>query len=90
MNVARKFIIKGRVQGVGFRFFAIRAARRLGIAGTVRNLPDGSVEAVAQGSAQKIDLFKEQLSKGPPYSVVTSIDEIELPTGHYAGFDAVY
>jgi len=89
--IARRFIVKGRVQGVGFRFFAIRAARRLGITGTVRNLPDGNVEAIAEGIPDAVAEFRAELGRGPSYAQVTSVEEIELrPGGRYTGFDVEY
>ena len=89
--IARRFIVKGRVQGVGFRFFAIRAARRLGITGTVRNLPDGNVEAIAEGIPDAVAEFRAELGRGPSYAQVTSVEETELrPGGRYTGFDVEY
>lgn len=91
LMIARRFVVKGRVQGVGFRYFAVRAARHLGIAGCVRNLPDGSVEAIAEGPASAIAEFRLQLERGPDFSNVTSVDEIETSlTVRYSGFDIVY
>lgn len=91
MTIARRFIVRGRVQGVGFRYFTIRAARRAGVVGTVRNLPDGNVEAIAEGTAEAIADFREQIERGPAYSRVNAVDESELaPTGRYHGFDVVY
>lgn len=89
--IARRFIVKGRVQGVGFRFFAIRAARRIGVNGTVRNLPDGAVEAVAEGLPDQIADFRAELARGPSYAQVASVEETEMrPTGRYTGFDVEY
>ncbi|HKP87416.1 MAG TPA: acylphosphatase [Blastocatellia bacterium] len=89
--IARRFIVKGRVQGVGFRFFAIRAARRLGITGTVRNLPDGNVEAIAEGLPDAVADFRAELRRGPSYAHVTSVEETQVqPTGRYTGFDVNY
>jgi len=91
MKTARRFIVKGRVQGVGFRYFAIRAARQAGVAGTVRNLPDGSVEAIAEGSEEAVAEFRTLLERGPSYAHVTQVDETEMqPTGRYDGFDVVF
>ncbi len=88
---ARRFIISGRVQGVGFRYFAVRAARDLCITGTVRNLADGTVEAIAEGSRSSIMEFRNTLERGPSYGHVTRVDETEMkPTGRYAGFDIVF
>jgi acylphosphatase len=90
MTKARRFIVKGRVQGVGFRYFAIRAARQAGVAGTVRNLSDGTVEAIAEGSSEAIADFRRELEHGPSYAHVEHVDEIEIrPTGQ-TGFDVVY
>ena len=91
MIIARRFIVKGDVQGVGFRYFALRAARGLGVAGIVRNLPDGSVEAIAEGPADAISSFKRELARGPSHSQVSSVDETEIPaTGSHKGFDVSY
>jgi acylphosphatase len=85
--VARRFIIVGEVQGVGYRYFAMRAAARHDIYGIVRNLEDGSVEVIAEGSRESIDEFKNDLAAGPIHSHVTSLSEIDLtPTGRFRDF----
>ncbi|MEK6284814.1 MAG: acylphosphatase [Acidobacteriota bacterium] len=90
MTVARRFIVRGRVQGVGFRYFAIRAARQAGVDGAVRNLADGTVEAIAEGPAEAIAEFRAALEQGPSYGHVTQVDETRTqPTGRYTGFDVV-
>lgn len=79
------------MQGVGFRYFAIRAAREAGVTGTVRNLADGNVEAIAEGSAAAVSKFRAALEQGPSYGHVTRVDEIEMqPTGRYSEFDVVF
>ncbi len=91
MTVARRFIVMGRVQGVGFRYFAIRAARQAGVVGTVRNLPDGTVEAIAEGSTASVAEFRNALERGPSYSQVVRVDEMEMkPSGNYTGFDVEF
>lgn len=88
---ARRFIVRGRVQGVGFRYFAVQAAQRAGVVGTVRNLADGSVEAIAEGTETALDKFHIDLRRGPAFSRVTSVDEQEMtPAGRYTGFDVTY
>ncbi|MFA6111192.1 MAG: acylphosphatase [Candidatus Latescibacterota bacterium] len=62
--------VSGRVQGVGYRYFAQRQATSLGLAGYVRNLPDGEVEVVAQGERSALDSLVEELRRGPPSGVV--------------------
>ncbi len=87
MGVARKFLIKGDVQGVGYRFFAQRAAARHQIVGYVRNCPDGTVEAWAEGPASNVEAFKQDLATGPQWAVVDQVEEINLePTGTYSAF----
>lgn len=87
MKVARKFLIRGLVQGVGFRFFAQRAAARHQVSGYVRNLSDGRVEAVAEGEAKAVENFKNDLAAGPTFSRVDEIEEIVLePNGLYSSF----
>ena len=87
MQVARKFFIKGDVQGVGYRFFAQRAAARHQVVGYVRNCADGSVEAFAEGPAGNVEDFKHDLATGPQWAVVDQVEEIVLePTGTYSAF----
>ena len=87
MRVARKFLIDGDVQGVGFRFFAQRAAARHQVTGYVRNLADGRVEALAEGDAASVEAFKHDLAAGPSYARVQHLEEINLePTGSYSSF----
>ena len=78
MIVARKFLLSGTVQGVGFRFFAQRVAARHQIRGYVRNLEDGRVETFAEGSATAVEAFKQDLTAGPRYSRVDDVEEIVL------------
>ena len=85
--VARKFLISGEVQGVGYRFFAQRAAARHQVVGYVRNCPDGSVEAVAEGPANSVEAFKHDLAAGPRFSQVDEVEEIVLdPSRQYSTF----
>jgi len=71
-------IVRGRVQGVGFRAFVVREARRLGLDGFTRNLPDGSVEVVASGHPLQLELLVERLRSGPPLSQVDAVERIDL------------
>lgn len=87
MIVARRFVISGFVQGVGFRFFAQRSAARHQIRGYVKNLEDGRVEAYAEGNAKAVEDFKHDLIAGPTYSRVEHIEETVLdPSGLYSAF----
>ncbi|HVF56252.1 MAG TPA: acylphosphatase [Pyrinomonadaceae bacterium] len=87
MRVARRFQISGEVQGVGYRFFAQRVAARHQVTGYVRNLPDGSVEVHAEGSAEGVEGFKHDLSTGPEHGRVEQVEELSVePTGHYPAF----
>jgi len=71
MNVCVKLTVKGRVQGVGFRWFVQREAGRFGVNGYVKNLPNGDVEIEAEGEEKIVKEFIEQVQKGPPFSRVT-------------------
>ena len=87
MKIARKFLISGEVQGVGYRFFAQRAAARHQVQGYVRNLADGRVEALAEGGAESVEAFKHDLATGPAYARVWNVEEINLePTDSYSSF----
>ena len=88
MRVARRFLVSGHVQGVGFRYFTHDAARREGLTGHVTNHSDGTVEAVAEGDAEALDRFERTLRRGPSRSRVEQVlvDEV-VPTGVHTGFD---
>ena len=74
-KIAKKYLITGRVQGVGYRYFADRWAAQLGICGYVTNLWDGNVEVYAIGDAVALEEFKHQLAEGPRSARVASVDE---------------
>ena len=85
--IARRFFISGDVQGVGYRFFAQRAAARHQVVGYVKNLEDGRVEAWAEGPAANVESFKHELATGPRFGSVDQIEEINIdPTGEYPTF----
>jgi acylphosphatase len=87
MRVARRFLVSGRVTGVGFRYFAADAANREGLTGVVRNLPDGRVEAIAEGDAESLTRFELAIRRGPARARVESVEVDSLPVaGHYLGF----
>jgi acylphosphatase len=71
---ARRFVVRGRVQGVGFRWFVEREAHILGIAGWVRNNHDGSVEVLAQGTRDQLSGLHSRLREGPRASRVDAVD----------------
>ncbi|RMH20983.1 MAG: acylphosphatase [Acidobacteria bacterium] len=83
---ARRYTIRGRVQGVAFRWFTRRTAERLGVTGWVRNRRDGSVEAAAAGSPAVLDAFREALRQGPPAARVDGIDEEAIEPGPWTDF----
>ena len=83
---ARRLLIRGRVQGVGYRYAMVDAARELGIAGWVRNRSDGCVEALVQGEPQQIDAIVAWARKGPRGARVDAI-EIEPAEGEFDGFE---
>ena len=86
--VARKFLISGRVQGVGYRFYAKRLAEELGVSGWVKNLADGRVEARATGDPEVIDELLAGLRQGPVGARVDQIEVSELQVESAgAGFD---
>jgi acylphosphatase len=74
---ARRWVVRGRVQGVGFRNFVKREAERLGVRGWVRNLDDGTVEAWARGTRAELDLLQGRLWEGPRWSEVRGVDPME-------------
>ena len=87
MLEARRFVLRGRVQGVGFRFFAEQAARVEGLHGWVTNRADGAVEIAAEGDREALDRFERRIRQGPPGA---SVDQVwvdqDVPTGRATGF----
>lgn len=79
--------ISGFVQGVGFRVFAKNEAKKLGISGWVKNLPDGRVEAVFEGKKEKVDEMVKWCYKGNPYSQVEKVDIKEEKVESLQGFE---
>jgi len=76
-KIAKKYMISGRVQAVGYRFFAERVANQLGICGYVKNLWDDTVEVYAIGDEASLEELKRQLAEGPRSARVTGIEESE-------------
>ena len=75
---AIRAVVAGRVQGVGFRFATREEARRRGVTGWVRNLPDGRVEVMAQGREPVVDGFAAWLAKGPRLATVVDVDVVSV------------
>ncbi len=73
----RQYIVRGRVQGVGFRWFVEHEARKLGVIGTIRNRDDGAVEAIVAGKEEQLAALKALLQKGPRAARVDSVEELE-------------
>ena len=87
MLTARRFMMSGRVQGVGFRYFAQEAASVEGLSGWVRNVSDGRVEVFAEGDAEAVERFARQLARGPARARVDRIDASEAePVGRNSAF----
>lgn len=87
MRLTRRYLVTGRVQGVGFRYFVADCARREGLHGTVRNLPDGGVEAVADGDLDSLTRFEAALWRGPSRARVDDVvSEDVAPLGLADGF----
>lgn len=78
-KIAKQFVVSGRVQGVGFRFFAERVANQLGLRGYVKNRWDGTVEVYAIGDAESLLELQRRLAEGPRSAHVTGIEESDEP-----------
>ncbi len=87
MGLARRFVVRGRVTGVGFRAFIWDHAFHEGISGFARNLPDRTVEVVAEGEGEAMRRFEMALRQGPPAARIDDVEVEELPpTGRQRGF----
>jgi acylphosphatase len=85
------FCVTGRVQGVGYRYFALRRAGDLGLVGAVRNLPDGSVEVKAGGSPAELARLQDYLRRGPAAAQVTGVTARTLdPAPRWSRFEITY
>ncbi len=84
---ARHYLVRGRVQGVGYRYFALETAERLGVKGYVRNLANGDVEVHAEGDEAALEAFKLEVEQGPRMARVREVIESDLPfSGSYSSF----
>ena len=87
MRVSRRFVIAGRVQGVGFRWFVVEEAEAAGVVGWVRNLPDGKVEVWIEGEADAVRKLEHAVARGPRHARVTEVERRqETPTGRFRAF----
>lgn len=89
-RVARRWFVRGRVQGVGYRYFVERAAGELGLTGYARNLDDGRVEVYAAGAPAQLSALAGRLWKGPLWSDVRGVEEMEAPVEARSGFQILY
>jgi acylphosphatase len=85
-DIARRWFVRGRVQGVGFRYFAQRAGMEFGLRGYCRNLDDGRVEVYAIGPADKLSEFAGRLHRGPRWADVRGVEEQEAAIEHCSSF----
>jgi acylphosphatase len=83
---AFRYIVQGRVQGVGYRYYARRQAEALGVTGYARNRPDGTVEVVAEGPAKALADFEARLRSGPDFASVSGVDSAPIEERGDAGF----
>ncbi|MBV8207137.1 MAG: acylphosphatase [Acidobacteria bacterium] len=85
MSEARRYIVHGRVQGVGFRYYVAGEAQKLGVSGWVRNNLNGTVEAVAAGSPEQLARFHQSLRQGPR---AARVDQVEVFPAEAEGIGA--
>ena len=92
MNMkAYRMIVRGIVQGVGFRYYTYRLAKRYGVKGYVMNMPDGSVQIVAEcGDEAKLNEFLMETARGPSTAVVEGVEKEEIPPSGFRSFEIRY
>ncbi len=83
---AFQYLVEGSVQGVGYRYFVMREAGTLGVAGFVRNLPDGRVEVIGEGEDAALAAFEDRLRQGPSFARVASVERAAIPPRESQGF----
>lgn len=90
MVIAKQYLVRGTVQGVGFRNFAVKVARQNDLNGFVRNLKDGSLEIIIEGNEWAVKLFEEVIREGPPLARVDEIQvEVRKPVGDLLEFTII-
>jgi len=85
-----EIVVSGRVQGVSYRFFTLKKANLFNIVGSVKNLSDGSVNVIATGSQANLNLFIDELKRGPSFSRVNNLAYIKVPLRDYDTFRIIY
>ena len=85
-ELAKRYVIRGRVQGVGFRFFVEKHAQRIGLRGYAKNLSDGTVEVVVAGTTEAISELEGLLHQGPRLALVAGVEAEDAPMGEYSQF----
>lgn len=86
-QVVIRLIVRGKVQGVGYRDWTVRQARRLGLTGWVRNRADSSVEILAGGPLAALDALAAACREGPPLAAVRVVERTQAPDETFAGFE---
>ncbi len=89
-QVARRYFVRGRVQGVGYRYFVEKVAGELGVTGYARNLEDGRVEVYAVGTREKLSELAGHLWRGPRFSDVRGVEETEAAVEEFGDFRIEY
>ena len=91
MRIARRYLVSGRVHGVGFRYFVTSTARQLMLDGWTRNLADGRVEIVVQGSNNQVETMDSHVAEGPPAARVESVESFAVAVDDsLTGFEVRY
>jgi len=83
---AARYVVRGRVQGVGYRYFVLRHAEELGVAGFARNLPDGSVEVIGEADEAALLKLEGRLAEGPAFAHVTGVEREAVAERGASGF----
>ena len=86
-RIARRYLVRGHVQGVGYRYFATHTASLIGVTGYVRNLDDGRVEVYASGTPEQLSELAAALHRGPRWADVRGVEEQEAAVQQYASFE---
>jgi acylphosphatase len=86
VDTAKRYVVRGRVQGVGYRYFVEKHAQRMGLRGYAKNLDDGTVEVIAAGGLSALQELEGLLRKGPRLALVSGVEAHEAPSGEYRQF----